>query len=322
MKSDKINKIRELLNSRNGRNTLTFLVFLAIATLFWFLMSLNDEIQRDYELPVTIDGLPQDITLLSSHGETPVVNVSIRDKGANHLSKQFLKSPTLKIDYRDFNNTENNRLTLGESQLNTSIRQMFGSTATIVTQSPDSLSIAYTTLPPVKVPVILKSNITPKPQYTISGPIKSSADSVLIFSATPVAGKINALFTDPIQIDGISDTTTVVARLQIPAGCRAVPDEIKVTIPVEPLISKTFTINVEPINVPDGTSMVTFPSTVSFTCLIPMSLFNSAGYPLKAYADYTKRTDNTIPLEMSLIPDNYLNGALAPRSVEYILENK
>lgn len=321
MKGDIRDKIRHQLNSRNGRNTLTFLVFLAISTLFWFLMSLNDDIQHDYELPVTINNLPEDITLLSSHGETPVIAVTVRDKGVNHLSKRFIKSGALKIDYRDFTEADNNRLSLSEAQLGAALRQYFGSTATI-TQSTDSLSIPYTTLPPVKVPIIFKTQIRPKPQFTVCGPLKSSADSVLIYSATPIDDRIRSISTDMIRTDGISDTTTVSVPLAVPAGCRAVPSDITVTIPVEPLVSKTFTIPVEPVNAPDGTTMVTFPSSVSFTCLVPMSLYNSAGYPLKAYADYNKRTANAITLEMSLMPDNYMNGTLSPASVEYIIENR
>lgn len=285
-------------------------------------MSLNDEIQRDYELPVFIDGLPADITLLSSHGETPTVNISVRDKGANHLSRQFLKSKNLRISFNDFNNIDNNRLTLSEAQLNNSIRQQLGSTATVVTQSPDSLSINYTTLPPVKVPVIIKSNIVPKPQYTINGPIRSSVDSVLIFSATPVTNRIKAIFTDMINLDGISDTTRTRVTLNVPPDCRAVPDVVDITVPVEPLVSRTFTIPVEPLNAPTNTTMVTFPSQVSFSCLVPMSLFNTAGYPVKAYADYDKRSGNTIRLELSLLPDNYINGTISPASVEYIIESK
>jgi len=284
-------------------------------------MSLNDEVQRDYELPVTIVGLPGDMTLLTPHGETPAINVSIRDKGVNHLSRQFMKNNTLKIDFRDFTNVDNNRLTLSESQLNTSMRQLFGGTASIITQSPDSLSINYTTLPPIKVPVIIKSNIVPKPQYTINGPIKCSTDSVLIFSSDPTKNHITALFTDMVNLDGISDTTKLTAKLNIPVGCRAVPEEITITVPVEPLVSKTFTIPVEPLNNPEGTTIITFPSSVSFSCLVPMSLFNSAGYPVKAYADYNNRSGNTILLELSLLPDNYLNGTISPQSVEYILES-
>lgn len=285
-------------------------------------MSLNDEIQRDYELPVNIDGLPGDITLLSAHGETPIVNISVKDKGVNHLSRQFLKSKNLRIAYNDFNNIDNNRLTLSESQLNNAIRQQFGGTATVVTQSPDSLSINYTTLPPVKVPVIIKSNIIPKPQFTINGPIHTSVDSVLIFSATPLTNRIKAIFTDMVNLDGISDTTRTRVALNVPPDCRAVPDIIDITVPVEPLVSRTFTIPVEPLNAPSSTIMITFPSQVSFSCLVPMSLFNTAGYPVKAYADYDKRSGNTIQLELSLLPDNYINGTISPLSVEYILESE
>lgn len=285
-------------------------------------MSLNDEIQRDYELPVTIDGLPDDITLLSSHGETPTVNISVRDKGVNHISRQFLKSKNLRIAYSDFSNIDNNRLSLNEAQLNNAIRQQFGGTASVVTQSPDSLSINYTTLPPVKVPIIIKSNIIPNPQFTINGPIHTSVDSVLIFSATPLTNRVKAIFTEIVNLDGISDTTRTRVALDVPSDCRAVPDVIDITVPVEPLVSRTFTIPVEPLNSPSNTTMITFPSQVSFSCLVPMSLFNTAGYPVKAYADYDKRSGNIIQLELSLLPDNYINGTISPVSVEYILESE
>lgn len=318
--SDIKRKTIETLNSKNGRNALTFLVFLCIATLFWFLMSLNDEVQKDYELPVVINGLPADMTMLTNHGVAPKVSVSVRDKGANQLSRKFMNGNTLKIDYRDFNNNGNNRLTLSEAQLNNSLRQFFGNTATIVTQTPDSLVIVYTTLPPTRVSITPRINVTPKPQYILSGGLKLSTDSVLLYSASSHSSITPTIYTDQINVNGISDTTTVVVKLQAPAGCRTVPEQIKVTIPVEPLVSKTITVPVEPIGNPNGTKLITFPANVSFTCLVPMSQFNLSTYPIKAYADYSKRSGNSIELDMSLLPDNYINGSLNPSSVEYIIE--
>lgn len=314
-------KIVNTLNSRNGRNTLTFIVFLLIATLFWFLMSLNDDVQRDYDLPVSIDGLPADMTLLTNEGAVPVsVNVSVRDKGANQLSRKF-KSNILKIDYRDFTDKENNRLTLTESQLNNCLRQMFGSTATIVTQTPDSLSIPYTTLPPTTLPVVPRVSIVPKPQFIQNGSVRLSTDSVKLYSVSQPNPPILFIYTDEVQRSGISDTTTVTVKLQVPAGCRAVPDHVKVTIPVEPLVSKTIIVPVEPVGNPEGTTLITFPATASFTCLVPMSQYNLSSYPIKAYADYSKRKGNTIELDMSLLPENYMNGTLSPSSVEFVIEN-
>ena len=61
-----------------GRNALTFFVFLLISTVFWFLMALNDEVQRDFRLPVTLVDFPEDVTIIS--GVTATVNVTVKDK--------------------------------------------------------------------------------------------------------------------------------------------------------------------------------------------------------------------------------------------------
>ncbi len=312
--------IKQQLSSRMGRNTLTFLVFLAISTLFWLLTSLNDEIQKDYELGIEIDRLPKDMTLLSNQGTLPKVTVSVRDKGISLLSKQLLGTSTLHIDYRDFYDNDNGRLSLTESQLNSNIRQIFGSTSTITNLSPDSLSISYTTLPPIKVPLIVKTRITPKPQFILSGQVIPSTDSVLVYMSPDFDSEMSALSTEIISMSNINDTTTVTAQIIKPAGCRTVPSEIKVTIPVEPLVTKSFDIPVEAVNLPEGLNIVTFPSTVKFNCLVPMSIYNSASYPVKAYADYAKRQDNIIPLELSILPDNYHSGTISPQNVEYVLE--
>ncbi|MBD5366275.1 MAG: hypothetical protein HDR82_04575 [Bacteroides sp.] len=283
-------------------------------------MSLNDEIQKDYELNVEINRLPKDMTLLSNQGAMPKVTVSVRDKGINLLSKQMLSAHTLHIDYTDFYDNNNGRLSLTESQLNSNLRQMFGSASTIVSQSPDSLSISYTTLPPIRVPIIVKTRITPKTQYIISGQVIPSTDSVLVYMAPDFDSDISALSTEIVTLTNVSDTTTITAQIVKPAGCRTVPSDIKVTIPVEPLVTKSFEIQVETVNIPDGLNIVTFPSTVKFTCLVPMSIYATASYPVKAYADYEKRQDNFIPLELSILPDNYHSGSISPMNVEYVLE--
>lgn len=283
-------------------------------------MSLNDEVQRDYDLNLTITDLPDDVTLLTKNASTPVIKVSVKDKGVNLLSRQFSKNTDIKINYRDFANTDNNRLSLSETELSSAIRQFFGNTAVIVSQSPDSISVPYTTFPPVKVRVMVKSNVTPKPQYTLSGRLTPSVDSVLVYSAHDMTD-IGEILTETITLNGLVDTTQVKVKLIVPAGCRAVPDELTVTVPVEPLVSKRFDIPVEPINVPAGMTLVTFPSTVTFSCLVPMSMFNATGFPVKAYADWEKNDGSTIPLEMSLIPDRYYNGSITPGRVEYIIES-
>ena len=48
-----------MLRTAKGRNILTFLVFLAISTIFWFLLALNDDVQENYGLPVKLEDFPE-----------------------------------------------------------------------------------------------------------------------------------------------------------------------------------------------------------------------------------------------------------------------
>ncbi len=106
--------------------------------------------------------------------------------------------------------------------------------------------------------------------------------------------------------------------LVTPVGCRVIPDQVEITVPVEPLISKTIEIPVEILNLPENKDIIVFPNSVKFTCLVPMSTFNDNSFPIKAYANFDERKDNVIPLEISILPDNFINGKLSPDVIEYI----
>lgn len=316
-------RIRREINARLGRNTLVFLVFMGIATLFWCLMSLNDDVQREYELPVVISDLPADMTLLTGDGALPTVIVSVKDKGLNQLSKRISNDGHLTLSYYDFNNIHaSHRLVYNQSQMGSALRQYFGTSATISTFAPDSLSISYTTLPPIKIPVNIKARFTPKNQYIVNGAIKTNADSVLLYYAPGIDPSLVTVSTESIVIKDLTDTTNVTVKLIAPAGCRTLPESLTITVPVEPLVTKRFTIPVDGINIPAGKSLVTFPAAVEFSALVPMSQYNAEPYPVKAYADFDKRDGNYIPLDLSLLPDYYKNGSISPSQVEFLIEDQ
>ena len=88
-------KIKEGLRTTKGRNILTFFIFLAISTVFWFLLALNDDIQKDYNIPVLLDGFPEDVTLLS--GYDPTLSVTVKDKGSSLMRFEWGNQPTMKL---------------------------------------------------------------------------------------------------------------------------------------------------------------------------------------------------------------------------------
>lgn len=321
--SELFQRLKTEIHSTTGKNALVFLVFLCVSAVFWMLLALNDEIQREFDIPVELTEVPDSVTLLSSPPQS--INVSVKDKGSALLRYQWGGTPPVKLRFKDFSSAEN-RIFMRENQINAVVRSYFGGGAQIVVSKPDSISVVYTNRPGRNVPVRLNVEAHADPRFVINGPITVSSDSVKIYSVEELPVSLRWVDTYPSSHTGLTDTTRIMAKVKVPAGMRAVPAAVRVTIPVEPLISKTRVVPVEVINVPDGKSVVTFPSEVEISYLIPMSIYNNDDYSVKAYADYNKispsRSVTKIPLDLPLLPDSYRSALLSTDSVEYVIEQR
>ena len=315
-------KIKEELRTTTGRNLLTFIVFLLISTIFWFLMALNDEVQEDYKVPLLLEDFPKQVTVIS--GVVPTVNVTVKDKGSALAKFAWGAKPVLKLSYDEFSRPADNHLLFNEAQLNSALRGVFGSSALVVGVKPDSLHLYYTTNPGIPVKVVVDADITTLPQYEAFGSPRISTDSVTLYSNLKERLQIKELPTAPISLSRLSDTTTVDVSILVPDGMRAIPSKVRVTFPVEPLVSKTRRLKVEPVNVPDGMRLIPFPSIVEATYLLPKSTYASANSTLRVTVDYDDVTPGkkTLPLRLSGMPPYYQSARLAIQEVEYIIEQE
>ena len=99
-----------------GRNALTFFVFLLISTVFWFLMALNDEVQRDFRVPVALVDFPENVTIIS--GATASVNVTVKDKESSLMKFAWGGRPLLRLHYDEFLKSGEHSLVFSVNQLN------------------------------------------------------------------------------------------------------------------------------------------------------------------------------------------------------------
>ncbi len=313
--------VKEGLRTTKGRNILTFLIFLAISTVFWFLLALNDDVQKDYNIPVTLESFPDDLTLLS--GYDPTISVTVKDKGSSLMRFELGNPPTMKLRYDDFRSPSDSILIIRSPQLNSAIRGIFGTAASIVSIKPDSLKLVYTTHPGNKVAVAIDCDIHTQPQYAYGGHPIVSVDSVLLFSNAPDRYKIHSISTKPIILGDLTDTTTVDVPLDVPKGMRAIPSNITVKFPVEPLVSKKQSLPIEVINVPIGQKIVTFPSITEVSYLLPKSMYNNMGNThIRATVDYNDihAHETSLYITLSKLPAFFKNPSLSPDHVEYVIE--
>lgn len=312
--------IKRVLRTAKGRNILTFLVFLAISTVFWFLLALNDDVQENYGLPVELEDFPENVTILS--GYNPMLNVTVKDKGSSLMKFSWGHNPHMKLRYEDFARPNDTTLLLNAAQLNSAVRGVFGTSASIVTLRPDSLRLTYTANPGVKVAVNVVSDIRTLPQYAYAGHPLVSVDSVMLYSNSPRRLRVHHLSTMPITLADLADTISMDVKLDVPPGMRAVPSVIKVSFPVEPLVAKQQSVPIEVINTPHGVRVVTFPAMAEVSYLLPKSIYSSEMAKVKAVVDYNAITSSSksLPVTLSKLPSHFRSVSATPAKVEFVIE--
>ena len=320
---EQFGKLMAAVRSRRGRDALMFLLFLTISAVLWLVLSLNEEEQFDVRLPMKITHVPDSVTLISPGPEA--LNVSLRARGTQVIKMLAGSKPTVNIDFRAYRS--NGLLHLSSTELKALARTTAGGSQVSVVY-PDSLVIPYTTHPGFSMPLNIDYKVTVGPQSALNGRPQLSADSVKVFMAPGVAipDNYNAVTTEPIRLTGLSESETRRVRLIGPAGSRVIPDSIDVSFDVEPLIFKSRKVVIEPVNVPEGTKLITCPAQIDVFYMVPMSAYVKSDPHFRIVADYKRINPHNPSKMMKLtlrdVPSNLQNVHLSVDSAEYIIEHR
>ncbi len=311
-------KVTAALRSSRGQNVLLYLLFVAVAFVFWVFLSLDTEVQRDFELPVELADVPDSVTVIGQ--VPPALGVSVKGKDSQLLRFLWGKMSPIKFKWQE--NVQDASFVINKPRLESRLREYFGNGVQIISCRPDSLRLSFTSQPGVKVKLMVQADIHPNLQYIVSGPIKADVDSVTLYSVADLPRSLKFVSTEPIVKSDLNDTMRYEVAVKPISGVRIIPDKVVVTVPVEPLISRKRNVRIDVNNMPEGVSLITFPSKIEISYLVPMSAYND-DYQMKAYVDYrnVKPSRRKLPVTISAVPSVYHNVSFSPDSVDYIIEN-
>ncbi|MCH5221806.1 MAG: hypothetical protein J1F05_05700 [Muribaculaceae bacterium] len=313
-----IKKIIIALRSPRGRDTMMFMLFVVISTILWSVMSLGDEQQYDVRLPLKITHIPDSVTLISLGPDA--LSVSMNVKGSQLLKMAVGQVPTVNIDFRGYRSK--NMLHLSSADLKGIVRNATGGSLVSFVY-PDSISIPYTSHRGFRLPVKVEVKATSGPQASLVGRPKLSVDTVSVFViGSDLPEDYLAVPTEALRLSGIETTTTRRVKLLGPAGSRLIPDSVDITFEVEPLLFKNRKLVVEPINVPEGIKLITFPAQIDVIYMAPASQSQNGENQLKVVADYNsiQPESKNVKLHLTGVPEELRNIHLSADSAEYLIE--
>lgn len=318
----KISKeVRLFFKRISWKSILTFLFFLVLAIIFWFMLIYRQAFEVRVTIPVKYTDLPTNIILKE---ELPSqITLRLRDDGASLFRYYFTKrNDTIEIDFKG----SLNKNILDNAQLDELVRSKLFSSTTLMGFYPTQISLEYDTLKKKRVPVIFDGQVYLAPGYMLCDNIRAVPDSVDVFASGEVLDNVHFAYTKPDTIDNFSSSTPLSFPLMKIQGVKFKPEQVLIEIPIEEFTQKELQIPITCLNVSDNLDLKIFPSAVKISFFVSLSKYKTiAEKDFEVQLDFNvlKNLQGSLaPIRLTASPDYIRNIKMEPSSVEFILEQK
>lgn len=326
---DNIKKFFTRKNLKSDKRIFVFLIFLSIATIFWFLNQLEKEYETEVSLPVRYTNFPNDKILIN---DLPKF-FSIRVKAYGYkllefkISNKFLpfvidvNSITMRLysrqDYVKFYSLTKNIADKIEQQLSSELQ--------IISIQPDTLFFDFAERIYKKVPVVSKLNPIPASQYMIKGNIVLNPDSITISGASPIIDTINQVYTKKVEIKDLVKNYTDEIPLEKFNNVDYSNEQVEISITIEKYTEGNLKVPLHVKNVPDSLVLRTFPNDITVSYFVALSDYDKV-LPqfFDAIVDYNDINikNNKAKVRITNSPEYIRSLRFYPQTVEYIIERK
>ena len=307
-----------------SRQLLTFLFFVFLSAIFWFIQSLQMRFPYVLHIPIEYDSIPPEIGLQSHLPES--IEVSLEDEGSNILEYSIRGASPIRLNLIRHKDASES-FSISSSQLGQEVRKRLSSSARVTAITPASIDVmAYRRARKV-VPISISSLPLVAQGYSL-GEVELTPSEVTIFAPAKVLDTIHSIRTAPFEEQLLEATTTTKVKLLLPEGVYASLSLIQAHLPVEQLTEQTFTLPVSVTGAPEGYTLLPLPSNVSLQITLPRSRYTevqagdfevSVSYPQQ---EQTKNSEipRELILELTKKPDWLRHYRLSPDRVQYVIE--
>ncbi len=310
--------VKRLWQSGRFRTALTFLVFVVCAAVFWLILALNDSVQKSVAIRLRIENVPDSVTFINLPPER--IHVMVRDQGLSLLRNGILSDAEVSLNFKDY--SSKGWFRIGETEMAAALKSVFGSSATLMSSSVDSLRCLYTTLPGKRVPIQASVDIQAASGKVIRG-IKLDPTHVTVFSTRDILDTITRVFTQKVTRRNLEESGRYTADLRGVSGVRIIPSKVSLEVSVEPLVRKESDVHIKVEHTPDNVDLLLFPQKVSVIYYVPMSRFSDTP-DFEVWVDYREIASGkkSLPVHLGKLPADVYNADLKYPEVEYVVAHE
>ena len=308
--------------STQNKKFLIFLFFLALSTIFWLLMTLNESYEKELPIVVRIGGVPKNVVMTTAISDT--VYATVRDKGFVLLSYDFgNKLHPIVLNFSTYANKQTGRGAVPLPDLHKYIRQQLFASTAIVSIKAERLNFFFNYGLNKQVQVKLAGHIIPADNYYLSH-IRFIPQKVVVYAAAEKLDSITAVVTEYQNIVNFSDTVIRTVKLKPIVGAKIVPQTVRLALYPDVLTETSVEVPIQAINTPPGIVIRTFPHRVRVNFTVGASMYrmiNPDDFSVVAdYREIAARPSDKCTLRLQKTPRGITKARLEVSQVDYLIE--
>ena len=321
-----VQKIKNAVN----QEFLTYLVFLVIAITIWYLNALSEDYTAELKFAVKYTDLPDDKVLANMPPDRLYLTMNAQGFTLLKYRYRLIFSPiTLDASYNSLR--RRNNAVQGEYYLSTQsafnrISAQLRSDIDLRHIEPDTLDFVFTETIQKDIPVKSALQLQFEKGFLPKGAMNIEPAKVTVTGPQTIIDTLQFIYTKTKVFRRLKDTLRTSIELQPALRLRYSLNEVKITQAIQRYTEATIPVAIESINMPDGLTMRTFPSSITISCMVPIADYEKLqSFMFRAVVDYNSvknATDNQTKarVEITLMPDYVTDVSFRPNTVDFIIE--
>ncbi|MDD2563006.1 MAG: hypothetical protein PHU27_02155 [Salinivirgaceae bacterium] len=312
---------------RTDNRTATFLFFLLISSVLWFLNALSKDYITEIETPIQIVGVPHD---LRSHEAFPnSITTQISGRGFT-LLRYKIATPGIpfKFDmspyFAGYTSQQEVSFQAITQLARKQIEQYYGGIFTVLDVYPRNINATFSRIEFKKVAVAFHGNIQFESQFWQKGPLKIEPDSIEIGGPKSIIDTVKCVYTQSVNMLNVNSFTTIKTSVDHQNLFEIDNWKIKISVDVEKFTESTLKVPIRVVNMPALYNVMLFPDYVTVKFLVSLDEYERINVkdflPIVDYERMsTKVGKEKIKVDVVEQPESIKKLTIHPREVNYVI---
>lgn len=320
---DSVEQIKEDIAKKDKSKVLTFLVFLVISAVLWFLIKLTKEYTSQTSFFVTYTEVPVNKWVSTSQ---QAVKLSFVADGfitlRHNLVRKQYRTITIPLNEVTYRLEGGNTYSYSSQYVAERVADWLGVPTGSVTINDDKQFFNMEDLQSKELQVRVPLDVKTQRQYQVYGQPHATPSSITVYGPKNMLDTMTAVYTATLHAVNASEDVVQTLALDLYDGAvRSDVTAVEVLVDVEQYTE----IDIEvPVKATDRRNLRFFPETVKVKCMVPIKEYTSINGALFRVLADTAQLHQLQPLldvKLVQIPENVQVLRIEPEQVEYLIVN-